>query len=48
MAEVEEALHFCKNLKPRHFDLEDPIQVSALVELQAEDKLQHVQKSTKF
>ncbi len=42
VAEVEEAIHFCKSLKLRSFGLEDPIQVSALVKLQSEDKLQHV------
>jgi transcription elongation GreA/GreB family factor len=40
--EIEEALSYCKSLQIRNFNSTDPIQVSAVVELQSEDKSQIV------
>jgi transcription elongation GreA/GreB family factor len=40
--EIEEALSYCRALKVKTFSKEDPISVSALVELQSENKTQIV------
>lgn len=40
--EIEEALSYCRGLQIRNFNSTDPVQVSAVVELESEDKSQIV------